>query len=292
VKQRAFTLIELLVVIAILSVLVAMLLPTAYRVRAMARTAVCASNLRQIGLAFSTYKVTYRNYLPPVCSGTFTLPGSDWDLAKNYGMWTALGAFVGLPEWGGVKDPATAPPGTIDDAYTGYLKYSSYWGKTQGGGIKFRRSIFMCPQTVGYGEDCIGAFWMSGYGESVYLQSYPSGWGSHPATGKPGMTSAAGLPRPASAIKNPSAAVQVGEKGGNGHSNYYSWLPKASEMIISTYPPSDRGTPETQYDLYRHNGGSNVLFADGHVAYYKGTDFLKNIVIDPDQYSMRNFQLP
>lgn len=50
-----FTLIELLVVIAVISVLVVVLLPVFARVRERGRQVACASNLRQLSLAFSEY---------------------------------------------------------------------------------------------------------------------------------------------------------------------------------------------------------------------------------------------
>src|SRR5688572_33056359 len=54
-RRDGFTLIELLIVIAIIAILAAILLPTIERVRARARRAQCASQLRQIGIALVSF---------------------------------------------------------------------------------------------------------------------------------------------------------------------------------------------------------------------------------------------
>ncbi len=62
--RRGFTLVELMVVIAIVSVLVAITLPVGVRARELSRRATCASNLRQIGIAFSMYLADWDGAFP------------------------------------------------------------------------------------------------------------------------------------------------------------------------------------------------------------------------------------
>lgn len=62
--RRAFTLVELLVVIAIIAVLAGLLLPALGRGKRNAYSAVCLSNLHQIGLALDMYVHDNNNHLP------------------------------------------------------------------------------------------------------------------------------------------------------------------------------------------------------------------------------------
>lgn len=63
-QSNAFTLIELLVVISIIAVLIALLLPALRQAKALAQSAVCLSNQKQIGTAMMTYTGENDDYLP------------------------------------------------------------------------------------------------------------------------------------------------------------------------------------------------------------------------------------
>jgi prepilin-type N-terminal cleavage/methylation domain-containing protein/prepilin-type processing-associated H-X9-DG protein len=63
-RRHGFTLIEILVTIAIIALLAAMLFPIGLRAREMARRATCASQLRQIGMAFSMYLADWDGRYP------------------------------------------------------------------------------------------------------------------------------------------------------------------------------------------------------------------------------------
>ncbi len=62
--NRGFTLIELLVVIAIIVILASLILPVLGRAKEAGRAAACLSNVRQLGLAASTYTLDNKGNLP------------------------------------------------------------------------------------------------------------------------------------------------------------------------------------------------------------------------------------
>ena len=74
VRMRGFTLIELLVVIAIISLLGTLVIPSLKQAKGLARTSICGSNLRMVGIAGSMYTSRSQDYL---------FPYSEWTLADE-----------------------------------------------------------------------------------------------------------------------------------------------------------------------------------------------------------------
>jgi prepilin-type N-terminal cleavage/methylation domain-containing protein/prepilin-type processing-associated H-X9-DG protein len=108
--NRGFTLIELLVVIAIIAILAAILFPVFASAREKARQTSCASNEKQLGLAFLQYTEDYDEKLPT--SNGFL--GMGWG-GQIYPYVKSVGVFT-CPD-----DPTNAPAGYHVCSYSGNL---------------------------------------------------------------------------------------------------------------------------------------------------------------------------
>lgn len=88
-KLKKFTLLELLVVIAIIGILVTILLPSLREARRSAQDAVCLSNLRQIGTAYTGY-CTDNNRLYPAFAKWSEIRRNGGSLDNRYIQRTSL----------------------------------------------------------------------------------------------------------------------------------------------------------------------------------------------------------
>jgi len=224
---RGFTLIELLVVIAIIAILAAILFPAFARAREKGRTASCASNEKQIGIAILMYAQDYDECLPDSQPAYWTATcainaAAVWSATKPLGeRLTALNL-----SWQGVIQPYvqskqvfTCPSRSDlswDKGYTGYAYNGSYWGgnRTPCGGIH------------GTPDNKSG------------LDNY---------------ISLAEIPVPAETLMVTDSPVNGAPEVGDGD-------PSDTEGIT---PPDQQGP--NHFPESRHNGGFNVLWCDGHV---------------------------
>jgi prepilin-type N-terminal cleavage/methylation domain-containing protein/prepilin-type processing-associated H-X9-DG protein len=108
--RRGFTLIELLVVIAIIAILAAILFPVFAQARESARQIMCASNMRQIGLAAQMYVTDNDEVWFP--SQTYEPLGPNYSPVKP---WIGYDNF-NIGGLGDMTQPAVHPihPGLID----------------------------------------------------------------------------------------------------------------------------------------------------------------------------------
>src|SRR5262245_19357526 len=92
VKKAGFTLVELLTVIAIIVMLAALLLPALAHSKEKARSAQCAGNLRQWGLAFRMYADDNTDFLPRRGQGVQVL----FQIDRKEDWFNALPAYFNL----------------------------------------------------------------------------------------------------------------------------------------------------------------------------------------------------
>jgi prepilin-type N-terminal cleavage/methylation domain-containing protein/prepilin-type processing-associated H-X9-DG protein len=93
-RRRGFTLIELLVVITIVAILIALLLPAVQAAREAARRALCANNLKQIGLAIHNYNGSLGCFPPGYVSLVPGVQPTDLELGPGWGWGTMILPFI------------------------------------------------------------------------------------------------------------------------------------------------------------------------------------------------------
>jgi len=231
--KRGFTLIELLVLIAIIALLAALLLPVSARAKAASKSAVCKSNLRQIGIGLNLYVEDFSYF-----------PGSPPITAENQtiGQWYAVtgtirdrailqiapfaGAgryendvFVGRPENSVLVCPARK---------IAKWKLSSLHGANPGAN----------PSPFGYGYNALGTVW------------------------RPPMQLPLGL---APIYLADLTLVRVNPAGVRTPASMVAWADSEGEFGPNVAPYHGGIQPSDLTD--RHQKGANAVFVDGHVEY-------------------------
>lgn len=142
--RPAFTLVDVLVTLLVVAMILGILLPGMNQARETARRVVCASNVRQIGLAIAMYADDSKNHIPFT---VFAPPGSrpeDVELADTVVVRFNSDRFteseVDYFEWDGlgllyVGEYLPAPPAFYCPSHTGthpFTAYSRLWNGQAG----------------------------------------------------------------------------------------------------------------------------------------------------------------
>jgi prepilin-type processing-associated H-X9-DG protein/prepilin-type N-terminal cleavage/methylation domain-containing protein len=296
-SRHAFTLVELLVVIGIIALLIAILFPALSKARQAAQTTLCESNMRQLGLGYQMYCDANKGLLPQ--------KGPDGSDSSG----NAFGPTGGVI---GVDDPSiwfnAVPSMTGKKSYYQLLLDDQNGTPLPTGGDS---SVFCCPSATTIGTSVGGAASdvISNDGQYFLLYGTDSSGKLHPISSPgPGpffkydmayvtnasLTNTFANAQTFSTVKmsqlRPASAVVLmveklmtpGEYKDPAVQKFISQNPGVySGIADSTGFISNIAQPKSNWKRFttRHNGGGNILFADGHVGYFKW----RETQIQPDQ---------
>ena len=128
-RRAGFTLVEILVVIAIIGILAAILFPVFRSAREAAKRSACASNLKQLGLAFQQYTKDY---------------GDRYPFPANFQGWKAPTASWVTGECDSVTGDACALAKLSDSSWTGKTAIPDVGGISN---YTKNTEIYQCPSS-------------------------------------------------------------------------------------------------------------------------------------------------
>jgi prepilin-type processing-associated H-X9-DG protein/prepilin-type N-terminal cleavage/methylation domain-containing protein len=272
--MAGFTLVELLVVIGIIAILVGILLPTLSKARKAAYRVQCQSSLRQFAVANQAYLNVSK----------------DWNLPAT---WDGPKAFYGEPlnySWSGVPDFRKMLAMRIMDENTEKYTGGPLDGKQVS--LSFLVRKWFCPTSQLRGFNAEGVFagvsYQANYSYGMNVEGIDTG-ASLDAVRAPWATPTIAPPapnahlrwqaykrrqvrRPADKLIFVDAMFPMVNVWGSGV--YPGWNGKHSSYDVmgertSTGTTNGKAWDAQRTTAWRHEGGANVAFFDGHVAWLR-----------------------
>jgi prepilin-type N-terminal cleavage/methylation domain-containing protein/prepilin-type processing-associated H-X9-DG protein len=267
--HRAFTLVELLIVIAIIALLVSLLLPGLALAKAHAKQTVCSSNLHQLGIAAAGYSFEARQWIPGSPNTT------------GWGSYAVNSDTPGVPDKYAQKYELPQDKRPVTHAYdwsTPLLRIMMRQpNRLTDRQLEGRQGVFQCPAIPDreiYSEFTHSYQPLPSYLTCIYFLVSVPGGGDHAAFGYDSKSAYLQGFRPRVELVGPPANKiyladgtrirplegQPQDHATNGYADYGAFRDRP-DTVLQAYR-----NPVLMPLTYRHPGGLEALFFDGHVA--------------------------
>lgn len=278
--RKGFTLIELLVVIAIIAILAAILFPIFVKMKDKAKQSTCQSNMKQIGTALKSYITNYDDTLP---TNKRTRPYANGVRVEDASIYSNTREQVVLPV---INEMGAIVRNNFPSWIASLAKYSDITSP------KGQKSLFVCPvssQTPGNepSEEQVPNYVSSNERVDTTKTGPDKEYWTFASYAFNGLV--AELPE--SSISRQDNLMIARELATQ---TIFSVLRPRYDPV-DLLPPSQGGSPDDSFldpgmEGGMHFKGSHILFADGHVRYFKFRDMSdgNNVVWDPETYRYYN----